>query len=62
MGEIVNLNRVRKRAAREQAAAKASANRARFGRSKTEREGNETLARRSETLLEQHRIEREDMP
>lgn len=32
MGEIVNLNRFRKQAARRQAAAEAAANRTRFGR------------------------------
>jgi len=60
MGEVVNLNRVRKRVAREQAAAKAGANRAKFGRTKQERDRAEALTRRDETVLEQHRIERED--
>jgi hypothetical protein len=62
MGEIVNLNRVRKRVAREQATAEAGVNRAKFGRSKAERKGEEALTRRAETVLEQHRIEREDKP
>jgi hypothetical protein len=62
MGEIVNLNRVRKRKAREQAAAKAGANRVKFGRNKQKREQEEALIRRGETVLEQHRIEREDQP
>jgi hypothetical protein len=62
VGEIVNLNRVRKRLAREKAAAKAGTNRAKFGRSKQKREQEEELIRRSETVLEQHRIEREDKP
>ena len=37
MGDVVNLKRVRKRAAKESAAKEADANRARFGRSKSER-------------------------
>lgn len=37
MAEIVNLNRVRKTKAREAAEAKATENRVKFGRSKTER-------------------------
>ncbi len=60
MGEIVSLNRARKRAAREQADTQARANRARFGRSKAERKIEEAGKRRSEAAMEQHRIERED--
>ncbi len=60
MGEVVNLKRFRKRVAREQAAAKAEANRAKFGRTKEERDRAEALTRQSEKVLEQHRIERED--
>lgn len=60
MGEVVNLNRVRKRVAREQAEKQADANRVKFGRSKTERTIDETTTRRQDTLLEQHRIDRED--
>ncbi|MDR3469247.1 MAG: DUF4169 family protein [Xanthobacteraceae bacterium] len=60
MGEVVNLNRVRKRVAREQAGATASANRAKFGRTKEERASEESLNRQSEKVLDQHRIERED--
>ncbi|WP_315838488.1 DUF4169 family protein [Bradyrhizobium prioriisuperbiae] len=60
MGEVVNLNRVRKRVAREQAKKEADANRIKFGRSKTERTIDETTTRRQDSLLEQHRIDRED--
>ena len=56
MGEIINLKRVRKRSAREQAAKQADANRARFGRSKSERAADATRARRAGELLDQHRI------
>lgn len=60
MGEVVNLNRVRKRVAREQAKKEADANRIKFGRSKAERTIDETTTRRQDSLLEQHRIDRED--
>jgi hypothetical protein len=62
MGEVVNLNRVRKRVARDKAAADAEVNRAKFGRTKADRSSEEAFARRAETVLEQHRIEREDQP
>lgn len=48
MGEVVNLRRVRKGKAREDRAEKAEANRAKFGRSKSEK----TLADASRTLGE----------
>ncbi len=60
MGEVVNLKRVRKRIAREQATAEADTNRAKFGRSKSERVREDARSRRNETLLDQHRIDRED--
>ncbi len=37
MGDVVNLKRFKKRTEREQSAKKAEANRARFGRTKSER-------------------------
>ncbi len=57
MGDVVNLKRFRKRSEREQAAKEAEANRARFGRSKSERAADETRARRANELLDQHRID-----
>jgi hypothetical protein len=60
MGDIVNLKRFRKRNEREQAAKQAEANRARFGRSKSERAADATRARRANELLDQHRIDGED--
>ena len=48
MGEIVNLKRFRKRSEREQAAKEAEANRARFGRTKSERAADAMRARRAE--------------
>ena len=57
MGEIVNLKRFRKRGEREQAAREAEANRARFGRSKSERTVDTMRAKRASELLDQHRID-----
>ncbi len=60
MGEVVNLKRFKKRTAREQAAKLADANRARFGRNKSERILEERSAERANDLLDQHRIDSED--
>jgi Domain of unknown function (DUF4169) len=60
MGDVVNLKRFKKRLAREQSAKRADANRARFGRTKSERAQDEQRARRSDDLLDQHRIDGED--
>jgi hypothetical protein len=57
MGDIVNLKRFRKRSEREQAAKQAETNRARFGRSKSERAADAIRARRANELLDQHRID-----
>ena len=54
MGEIVNLKRFRKRVEREQTAQEAEANRARFGRSKSERLRDEKRNAREAELLDQH--------
>lgn len=56
MGDVVNLNRVKKRAAREDSAKQAEANRMRFGRTKSERARNEHRTKRTTELLDQHRI------
>jgi len=60
VSRVVNLNRFRKRLARAQAEDEAKANRAKFGRSKADKVGEEARARRDETLLDQHRLSRED--
>ena len=60
MGDVVNLKRFRKRAAREQSAKQADANRARFGRTKSERILDERRGDRANELLDQHRIDGED--
>ena len=60
MGEIVNLKRFRKRNERGQAAKEAEANRARFGRTKSERATETMRAKRALEHLDQHRIDGED--
>jgi hypothetical protein len=60
MGDVVNLKRFKKRTEREQSAKQADANRARFGRTKSERVLDERRTKRANDLLEQHRIDGED--
>ena len=60
MGNVVNLKRFKKRAAREQSAKQAEANRARFGRTKSERILDEKRMTRASDVLDQHRIDGED--
>jgi hypothetical protein len=60
MGDVVNLKRFKKRADRHQSEQQASANRTRFGRTKSERVVDEARANRASDLLDQHRIEGED--
>jgi hypothetical protein len=57
MGEMINLKRFKKRSEREQSAKAAEASRARFGRSKAERQADERRAQRASELLDQHRID-----
>jgi hypothetical protein len=60
MGDLVNLKRFKKRGEREQAAKQAESNRARFGRTKSERALNELQAKRADNVLDQHYIDGED--
>ena len=60
MGDVVNLKQFKKRTEREQSAQQADANRARFGRTKSERVCDEQRADRANELLDQHRIDGED--
>jgi hypothetical protein len=60
MGELVNLKRFRKRAERDRSAKQAEVNRARFGRTKSERVADEGRTKRANDLLDQHRIDDED--
>lgn len=57
MGDLVNLNRVRKRVARERSAQQADTNRMRSGRSKTERLLERERAERIASVLDQHRLD-----
>jgi len=57
MGEIVNLRRERKRAARQQDAAKAAENRVLHGRSKAERATEAARRDLDERRLEAHRLD-----
>ncbi|MBU6457594.1 MAG: DUF4169 family protein [Bradyrhizobium sp.] len=60
MGNLVNLKRFKKRSERERAAKQADANRARFGRTRSERALDELRASRADKILDQHRIDGED--
>jgi hypothetical protein len=60
MGDVVNLKRFKKRAEKAQSAKQADANRARFGRTKSERVLDERRTKRADDLLDQHRIDGED--
>jgi hypothetical protein len=57
MGDVVNLNRIRKRAVKEKSAQQADANRAKFGRSKSERVQEQKRSDRAADLLNQHRLD-----
>jgi hypothetical protein len=57
MADVVNLNRFRKRAAKETAAKEADANRARFGRSKSDRAQEQQQRERAKVVLDQHRLD-----
>jgi hypothetical protein len=52
MAEIVNLNRARKARARSEAAATAEANRAKFGRTKAEKQAEAAGQARHDALLD----------
>ena len=60
MGDLINLNRFKKRIERDDAAKAADANRARFGRTKVERDLEEKRTIRADKMLDQHRINGED--
>jgi hypothetical protein len=57
MGDVVNLKRFKKRTEREQSAKAAETNRARFGRTKSERAREEHAKDQASRLLDQHRID-----
>ena len=57
MGDVVNLKRIKKRNEREQSAKQGDANRARFGRTKSERARDEQAKDRAGSFLDQRRID-----
>ena len=57
MSDVVNLNRFKKRTEKESAAKQADANRARFGRTKSERALEKDKSERARALLDQHRLD-----
>jgi hypothetical protein len=57
MGDLVNLNKFRKRAEKERSEQESAANRTKFGRTRSEREREETQAERARELLDQHHID-----
>jgi hypothetical protein len=56
MGEIINLRRHKKRAARDQAARDADANRVQHGRNKAERARTQEQNRKRTLLLDRHHL------
>jgi hypothetical protein len=56
LGDLISLNRSKKRVERKEAASQAETNRARFGRTKLERARDEHRTKRAKELLDQHRI------
>jgi hypothetical protein len=57
MGDLINLNKFRKRAEKERSEQHAASNRAKFGRTKSEREREEARSERARDLLDQHQID-----
>jgi len=57
MGKVSNLNKFRKRKAREDAATQATENRVRFGRTKEQRQRDDAQSERMKHRLDQHRRE-----
>jgi hypothetical protein len=56
MGEVVNLKRYKKQVARNEAAKDAQEKRARFGRTKVQRQQDEEQKRLFDTTLDGHRL------
>jgi len=57
LAELVNLSRVRKNRHKEQEAAAAQRNRVKFGRTRSERLGDEAEERRSKHIFDQKKLE-----
>ena len=58
MGEIINLNKARKRKARQDVAAQAEQNRVRFGRTKEQKQLDAAVAEEAQRMLDA--LKRED--
>ena len=59
MGEIINLNKARKRKARQDVAAQAAQNRVRFGRTKEQKQLDAAVAEEAQRKLDA--LKREDL-
>lgn len=57
MGDLVNLKKFRKQAERKKAATEAASNRARFGRTKIQKNLDQHQASDAEQKLDQHRLD-----
>jgi hypothetical protein len=57
MGDLINLNKIRKRVAKERSEQEAAANRSKFGRTRSEREREEAESERARELLDQHQVD-----
>lgn len=55
MGDLINLKKFKKRVERERTAIEADSNRAKFGRTKAEKERQQTLEQHTDKFLDQHR-------
>ena len=62
MGEIVNLRKVRKRAAKQRDDERAAANRTAYGRTKAQRVLEATRSEKQDRDLEAHRIDTGETP
>ncbi len=60
MGDLVNLKRFKKRKERDQSDRQAETNRARFGRTKSERLADAKRTQHTSAMLDQHKLESED--
>jgi hypothetical protein len=57
MGDLINLNKFRKRVEKERSEQQAAANRSKFGRTRAEREREEAQSERAREVLDQHQID-----
>ncbi|RYD86878.1 MAG: DUF4169 family protein [Sphingomonadales bacterium] len=61
MGDVVNLNKARKAKARDGARSMADANRAKFGRTRGEKDRDRSEAARTGKLLDGAKIEKDEL-